>query len=215
MLIDNNSKLIMIGDSITDCERARPVGEGLFGAIGKGYVGLVQGLLESTYPEKNIRVVNMGASGNTVVDLCNRWKTDVLELNPDWLSIMIGVNDVWRQHDLPLFTEQHVYLEEYTDKLEQLILETKPILKGLVLMTPFFMDLNKNDAMRAMMDMYGEVVKSLAKKYDAIMVDTQAAFDEILQHRHSASIAWDRIHPNITGHMVIARAFLNSIGYIW
>ena len=101
MLMEPKSKLVMIGDSITDCERARPYGEGLFGAIGKGYVSLVDALLTAAYPELGIRVVNMGTSGNTVRDLSARWQSDVLDLKPDWLSVMIGINDVWRQYDLP------------------------------------------------------------------------------------------------------------------
>ncbi len=62
----------MIGDSITDCERARPVGEGLFDAFGKGYVSFVDGLLQARYLARGIRVVNMGLSGNTVRDLQGR-----------------------------------------------------------------------------------------------------------------------------------------------
>jgi len=64
MKIAPHSKLVFIGDSITDCERARPVGEGLFGALGKGYVSLVEGLLYAIHPAHKIRVVNMGSSGN-------------------------------------------------------------------------------------------------------------------------------------------------------
>src|SRR5262245_14983449 len=107
------SKLVLIGDSITDCERARPVGEGLFAALGKGYVSLVDSLLQSTYPQQGIRVVNMGISGNTVRDLKDRWSSDVLALEPDWLSIMIGINDVWRHFDSPWQHEWHVPLAEY------------------------------------------------------------------------------------------------------
>lgn len=215
MLIENNSKLVMIGDSVTDCERGRPLGEGLFGAIGKGYVGLVSALLEATYPERKIRVINMGSSGNNVVDLYNRWETDVVALEPDWLSIMIGINDVWRQYDMPLVKEVHVYLDQYSETLEKLVKETRPKLKGLVLMTPYYIESNANDSMRATMDQYGKVVKELADKYDAIFVDTQKAFNELLKHCHSSSIAWDRVHPNISGHMVLARAFLKAIGYSW
>ena len=82
----------MIGDSITDCERARPVGEGLFDASGKGYVSFVDGLLQARYTDHGIRVVNMGLSGNTVRDLQGRWQSDVLDLQPDWVSICIGIN---------------------------------------------------------------------------------------------------------------------------
>jgi lysophospholipase L1-like esterase len=215
MLLEKNSKLVMIGDSVTDFDRARPYGEGLFGGIGKSYVGLVDGLINATYPEKQIRVINMGTSGNTVRDLKARWQTDVLDLKPDWLSIMIGINDVWRQFDTPLITEGHVYIEEYRETLEQLVNEAKPGLKGLVLMTPYYIEKNPTDAMRAKMDQYGAVVKDIAKKHQAIFVDTQAAFDKILEHYYSAAINWDRIHPNLLGHTVLARAFLNAIEYTW
>jgi lysophospholipase L1-like esterase len=71
-----------------------------------------------------------------------RWQRDVLDLSPDWLSIMIGINDVWRQ-----------------------------------------------------------------------LVDTQLAFDHAMRHMHPAGLSGDRIHPNLPGHMIIARSFLNAIGY--
>ncbi len=215
MLIAPTSKLLMIGDSITDCERARPVGEGLFGAIGKGYVAQVDALLGSTYPAHQIRVVNMGCSGNTVRDLKARWQTDVLDQKPDWLSIMIGINDVWRQFDLPRQTEIHVGLEEYERTLDELVARTKLILKGLVLMTPFFIESQPNDAMRARMDQYSAAVKRVAAKHQTLFVDTQAAYGRVLAHTHSAALAWDRVHPNHIGHMVMARAFLDAVGYAW
>lgn len=213
MIMELNSKLVMIGDSITDCDRARPHGEGLFGAIGKGYVSLVDALLMAAYPERGIRVVNMGTSGNTVRDLKKRWQTDVLDLNPDWLSIMIGINDVWRQYDLPAQTEQHVYIDEYEQTLEALVKRTRPQLQGLVLMTPFYIEPNAEDPMRRTMDQYSEVVKEMAIKYDARFVDTQAAFNKVLAHIYPGALAWDRVHPNMTGHAVLARAFLEALEY--
>jgi len=215
MKIEKNSKLVMIGDSITDAGRARPVGEGVFDAIGKSYVGNIDALLCAGYPAYFIRVVNQGSSGHTVRDLKARWQTDVLDLKPDWLSIMIGTNDVWRQFDIPRQKETHVYIEEYEQIYEELIQKTRPVLKGLILMTPFYIEPNKNDAMRAQMDCYGAVVRRLANKHGAIFVDTQAAFDEVLKTYYPATIAWDRVHPTQTGHMIIARAFLKSIDYRW
>ncbi len=205
----------MIGDSITDCDRARPVGEGLFDALGHGYVSLVDGLLTARYPAHGIRVVNMGLSGNIVRDLQERWQSDVLDLQPDWLSICIGINDVWRHFDTPLQSEAHVSLEEYTRILETLVRTTRPRLQGLVLMTPYFIEPNRADDMRAMMDDFGAVVRLLAKTYDALLVDTQAAFDAVLQQLHPMALAWDRVHPTRTGHMILTRAFLQAIGYGW
>jgi lysophospholipase L1-like esterase len=215
MKIAPRSKLVMIGDSITDVERARPVGEGLFGAIGKGYVALVDAFLSTGYPDRGIRVVNVGCSGNTVRDLRNRWQADVLDLQPDWLSIMIGTNDVWRQFDLPRQPETHVGPEEYAETLDELVARTRPCLKGLVLMSPFYMEPSRKDRMRARMDQYGRIVARIAAKREAIFVDTQAAFDSVLKHCYPAALGWDRVHPNITGHMILARAFVNAVGFKW
>ncbi len=211
MKLAPKSKLVFIGDSITDCERARPIGEGLFNAIGKSYVSLVEGFLTAIHPAHAIRAVNMGMSGNTVLDLKKRWKTDVLDLKPDWLSVMIGVNDVWRQFDLPRQKEIHVSPKVYEKTLLELASKTRPKLKGLIIIAPFYLEPNQEDPMRKRMDQYGAITRKVAKKSDAIFIDTQAAFDELLKHMHSNAIAWDRVHPNMIGHSVIARAFLNAI----
>lgn len=215
MLIEAGSKLVMIGDSITDCGRACPVGEGPREGLGNGYVGIVHAVLATVRPDLGIRVVNTGIGGNTVRDLKARWQSDVVDLKPDWLSIMIGINDVWRQFDSPALTEKHVLIDEYKTTLDELVMQTKPSLKGLVLMTPYFIEPNTSDPMRAGMDEYAEVVKETARKHNALCVDTQAAFDKVCEHLHPMSIAWDRVHPSLTGHFILARAFLNAIGFQW
>lgn len=215
MIIPDTSKLLFIGDSITDCGRARPVGEGWAGTLGDGYVSQVDGLLLATNPEVRIEVVNTGISGNTVRDLKARWQKDVLDLKPDWLSIMIGINDVWRHFDTRLHTDMQVSHEEYAHTLEELISSTITGLEGLVLMTPFFIEPNHADPMREKMDQYGETVRMLAKKYEAVLVDTQAAFDAVLKKVHPMALAGDRVHPNVGGHFVLARAFLDGIEYKW
>ncbi len=212
MKLAPRSKLVMIGDSITDANRAKPVGEGLFGALGTGYVALVDAFLTAHYPDRGIRVVNMGTSGDTVRHLKARWQTDVLDLKPDWLSIMIGTNDVWRQFDLPRQPETHVDPAAYADTLDELVTRTKPALKGLVLMTPFYLEPSRRDGMRARMDQYGALVRKIATRHGALFVDTQAAFEPVLRHLYPASIAWDRVHPNLAGHLVLAQAFLAAIG---
>ncbi|WP_100408013.1 SGNH/GDSL hydrolase family protein [Bacillus solitudinis] len=215
MKLEQGMKFLLIGDSITDCERAKPEGEGLFGALGKGYVAFVDALLQSVYPELGIRTVNKGISGNTVRDLEKRWQEDVVDQQPDYLSIMIGINDVWRQYDTPFIKDYHVYIDEYKETLEALIKKTKPLVTGLVLMTPFYLESNEKDAMRHTMDQYGEVVKQLAEKYDCLFVDTQEAFNIILKELYSATLAWDRVHPTATGHMVLARVLLKELGFDW
>jgi lysophospholipase L1-like esterase len=215
MKLEQGAKLVMIGDSITDTGRKRPVGEGLNADIGNGYVAIVDAMLQTVYPELGIRVINMGTSGNTVLDLKDRWDTDVLELKPDWLTIMIGINDVWRQFDMPFQKETHVGIETYERELRALVQRTKPQLEGLVLMTPFYIEPNPEDAMRARMDEYGAVVKQIASEEGAIFVDTQAAFEPLLNHLYPAALCWDRVHPSMPGHMTLAKAFLDAIGFKW
>ncbi|MCM2531268.1 SGNH/GDSL hydrolase family protein [Neobacillus pocheonensis] len=215
MKLEQSQKLLFIGDSVTDCDRVKPEGEGLFGALGKGYVANIDALLQAVYPELGIRVVNKGISGNTVRDLKNRWQEDVFEQKPDWLSIMIGINDVWRQYDTPFIKEWHVYIQEYEETLWQLVAETKPLVKGLVLMTPFYLESNEQDKMRKTMNQYGRVVRKISEEANCQFVDTQAAFNEVLKDLYPATLAWDRVHPSAAGHMVLTRAFLKEIGFIW
>ena len=215
MMIPPNSKLVMIGDSITDCGRQRPIGEAYADGLGNGYVSLVDALLCSTYPGHHIRVLNLGIGGNTVLDLEARWQSDVLDLRPDWLSVMIGINDVWRQFDSNPAPEQVITRERYTAVLEKLIGSTRPALKGLVLLTPYYIQPDRSDPMRAMMDQYGAVVRQVALKYNALFVDTQAALDDVMKDIPPLSLAQDRVHPALAGHMVLARAFLSTIGYEW
>ena len=212
MLLEKNDTLLFIGDSISDYERARPVGEGLFNAWGRSYVADAASLLCCMYPELKLRIVNMGCSGNQVRDLANRWQTDVLDRHPDYVSVLIGINDVWRQFDSPQMPETHVPPEEFEATYEKLILDTLPHVKGMILMTPFFMEPNKQDSMRIRMDEYGAIVKKLAEKHGLIFVDLQSAWDRLFEHMHPCNIAWDRIHPNQIGCMYIAKQFLQAIG---
>lgn len=148
-------------------------------------------------------------------DLAARWQRDVLDLRPDWLSVMIGINDVWRQFDNPRRPEIHVGPEEYEATLEELLARAVPVVKNVVLMTPFYIEPNGNDPMRAQMDRYGRIVGKLAEKHHTVFVDTQAAFDAVLTTYYPAALAWDRVHPGQIGHMVLARAFLNAVGFAW
>jgi lysophospholipase L1-like esterase len=216
MQIAPNSKLVMIGDSITDAGRDHNNGgEGLFNSYGNGYVALVQALLHSRYPAHRIRVVNKGISGNDVRDLDRRWQKDVLNQEPDWVSVMIGINDVWRQFDVPQIAEQHVPLDAYRETLGRLVGSTRPQLSGMVVAAPYYIESQRGDAMRTRMDEYAAVAAEIAADNDCLFVDVQAAFDAYLAHFHSAQLAWDRVHPNTTGHMIIARAWLDAVGFTW
>jgi lysophospholipase L1-like esterase len=213
--VAQGARWVAIGDSITDAGRAKPIGENPNG-LGTGYVQTMDALLQAWYPARRIRIFNVGTSGHTVRDLAARWQTDVTDLQPDWLSIMVGANDVWRQFDRVTQPERSVLPDEYERTYDDLLARTAPTLKGgLVLMTPFFLELRTDDPMRARMDEYGAIVKRLAGKHKAVLVDSQAAFNAVLKELPSAMINWDRVHLNHIGAAVLARAVLSAVGFEW
>ena len=108
MIFENNDRIVFAGDSVTDMGSVQPVGEGLFDNLGRSYVRVVENYLVTGYPELNIRITNSGISGNTSRDLLERFDRDVVSLKPDWVSICIGINDVWRQFDTPAMLDCQV-----------------------------------------------------------------------------------------------------------
>ncbi len=207
-------RIVFAGDSITDMGSTLPVGDGsLWDALGRSYVRIVDNMLAAYYPEVRVRVTNSGVNGNSSRDLLERWQRDVLDLEPDYVSVCIGGNDCWRQFDSPAQKDQHIMPDEYEANLRKMIEMTLPKVKGMFILSPYYMEPNKADPMRARMDDYGAVCKKLADEYGCIFVDLQAMFDRYFRHRHSSFIAWDRIHPNQVGATVIAREFLFHCGF--
>ena len=210
MIFENLDRIVFAGDSVTDMGRAQPKGEGLFDNVGKGYVRVVENMLATFYPETFIRVTNAGTSGNTSRDLLERFDKDVVELKPDWLSICIGINDVWRQFDVPAMLDAHVSPEEYESNVETMILKMKDSVKGIFILSPYIIEPLREDAMRKRMDEYVAICKKLADKHGCRFVDFQKMYEDYCQIRHSSYIAWDRIHPNQIGATLMAREFLKQ-----
>lgn len=213
MIFENYDRIVFTGDSVTDMARARPYGEGLFDNLGRGYVRVIENMLNTWYPELLVRITNTGTDGNTSRDLIGRFQTDVVNLKPDWVSICIGINDVWRQFDSPAIPDDQVMPEEYEKNVETMILALKDHVKGIFLMTPYYMEPNAGDPMRKRMDEYGAICKKLAANHGCVLIDLQAVFDHYFTYRHSSYIAWDRIHPNQIGATIIARAFLQHCDF--
>ena len=135
MLFEKGQTILFIGDSISDYERSRPVGEGLFNAWGRSYVADVGSLLGCMYPELQLRITNMGISGNQARDLERRWETDVMERKPDWVSVLIGINDVWRQFDTPAMLDYAVSTEDYEKNMRAMIESAQKVAKGVIVYT--------------------------------------------------------------------------------
>ncbi|HEY2792735.1 MAG TPA: SGNH/GDSL hydrolase family protein [Micromonosporaceae bacterium] len=206
MLFEAGQHIVCIGDSITDCER-----RDAHAPYGNGYVSLVRAFVTASHPELGLRWTNRGVGGDTVRHLAARWDADAIEPAPDWLTVMIGINDIWRGYmDRP---DEAVPIGEYETTLRSL-LEQALDKTGcrLILADPYLIEPNREDPQRADTDIYASVVAELAAEFEAVHVPTQAAFDRVLASTVPADWAADRVHPNLAGHAVIARAFLEAIG---
>ena len=215
MIFQNMDRIVFAGDSVTDMGSTNPVGEGLFDSLGQGYVRMVDNMLAACYPHIKVRVTNSGISGNTSRDLLARFDRDVVALNPDWVSICIGINDVWRQFDTPAIPDGQVMPEEYEQNMEAMIGKVKGKVKGIFILSPYIMEPNSADMMRARMNEYVEICRRLAQKHGCVFVDFQKMYEDYCSVRHSCFIAWDRIHPNEVGATLMAREFLNRCGFNW
>ena len=213
MIFEQGDRIVFAGDSVTDMGSAQPVGEGLFDNVGRSYVRIVENMLSAVYPEVNLRITNSGVSGNTSRDLLERFDRDVVALNPDWVSICIGINDVWRQFDTPAMFDAQVMPDEYESNIEKMILAVKDKVKGIFILSPYYMEPNENDTMRARMDEYVAICRRLAEKHDCVFVDFQKLYANYCKVRHSTYIAWDRVHPNQIGATLMAREFLSHCGF--
>ncbi|MBR3966035.1 MAG: SGNH/GDSL hydrolase family protein [Clostridia bacterium] len=213
MIFENYDRIVFAGDSVTDMGSTNPVGEGLFDNVGRGYVRVLESMFAAYYPEVFLRITNSGISGNTSRSLLERYDRDVVELKPDWVSICIGINDVWRQFDSPAILSGHVLPEEYEANVEEMILRVKGNVKGVFILSPYIIESNKEDMMRKRMDEYVAICKKLAEKYNCIFVDFQKMYEDYCKIRHSSYIAWDRIHPNQVGATLMAREFLKHCDF--
>lgn len=211
-LFDKGDRLLFMGDSITDSNRlyeAMPAG---WGSWGDGYVNLLNAYTTALLPEEELMVVNRGVSGNTIVDLEQRWSADALAFNADWITVMIGVNDVWRHFDGTFAQVPLVSIAEFEACYRRLLDQTLPTVKGMILLSPFMVESSLEDAMRQRVDAYRGVVEKLAEEYQLSYGNVQAKVDEFLHHQSSYVLSSDRVHPSLAGHLLIAQTWLETVG---
>jgi lysophospholipase L1-like esterase len=204
-LIEDGAVVLFQGDSITDAGRDRYDGDHL----GFGYAMMAAAWFSALYPQKSVRFLNRGISGNRAIDLRDRWQEDCLELRPNWVSIMIGINDTWRRYDNNDPTSAQDYEVAYRTVLEQ----TRDRLNArLILCEPFVLPVPEDrEAWREDLDPRIGVVRRLAREFSAILVPLDAIFAQAVTQRESVFWASDGVHPTFEGHALIAQSWLQGI----
>ncbi len=207
--IQDGEKMLFIGDSITDCGRRDE-----FAPLGNGYVSIFTELATASYPERNIEWVNMGIGGNRTTHLKERWQTDVVDQKPDRLSIKIGINDLssFRRGD-----PDGVPVDQFEANYDEILARTQEALGDIpiLLITPFYISTNQDDEiegfMLAMLPKYISIIEKMSAKYDTLLLNLHDVFQEQLKYRPPSAFCPEPVHPNHTGHLVIANALMEFL----
>lgn len=205
-------RILFQGDSITDAGRDKKnQNANTAGGLGSGYAFLASGRLFELYPQLNLRIHNRGISGHKVHQLAERWEEDTVDLRPDVLSIMIGVNDHWHTLSGRYDGTAKVYRNDYDDLLRETVRKLPSV--KLIICEPFILtDVEKinRDEWIPLFDEYRTISRNLAAKYDAVFVPFQSIFDQALLRAPAEYWAADGVHPSIAGAQLMADAWVKG-----
>lgn len=215
--LKQGATVLIQGDSITDAGRNRKnTKPNDLKALGRGYAQLIAYHLLAKHPEKELKIFNRGISGHKVPDLDARWDRDCLDLKPDILSIMIGVNDYW--HTVAFGSKYKGTVESYESGFKALLERTQKALPEtrLVICDPFVVQA-ADKSTRA--DWFPEFdhrrakARSVAESAGAIYVEFQQMFDAAVAAGYPhKDLAGDAIHPTTHGHALMASRWLGDTG---
>ncbi|WP_161879691.1 SGNH/GDSL hydrolase family protein [Alkalibacterium sp. MB6] len=209
MKFNTHDTLLFIGDSTTDAGRDRMNPE----SMGQGFPLLISAALQNVFPEKRLTFINRGIGGDKLVDLKNRWEEDCLNLNPDIVTVMIGINDTWSNEskaDGPSEEELDEFESNYRFLLKSLHQRTDA---KVILMEPFVLPFPKDRVYwRADLDKRIHVVRKMAGEYQTELIPLDGLLNAAgLKNGFSYYTGDDGVHPTVAGHGFIAKTWIDSI----
>ena len=205
--------ILFQGDSITDCGRSKQGGI----RMGEGYAMLVKTYLAFENPNE-YEFYNRGISGNRIVDVYARIKSDIINLKPDYMSLLIGVNDVWHEIEAQNGVDADKFEKIYCMLIEE-IKAALPDIK-LMILEPFCLRGPATDNTEEKPDKWNvfnsevkkraEKAKAVAEKYGLVYVELQKHFDELAKTAENTYWLVDGVHPTYMGHEMIKREWLKA-----
>ena len=210
--LKSGAVVLFQGDSITDAGRDKKnQSANNSQGLGRGYPNLIGGALLADYPEKKLTVLNRGISGHKVPDLAARWQKDTIDLKPDILSILIGVNDIWHK----LAGRYDGTVQDYETGFRKLLKETQEKLPNvrIVICEPFVLRCGAvNDTWFPEFDQRREVANQLAAELKLDRVPFQIMFDDATKVAPPEYWAGDGVHPTLAGHALMAKTWREVVG---
>jgi len=211
-LIGKGDTVLLQGDSITDAGRSRKQEDKAnnIGGMGHGYALLILAGLLGKQRDPDLKVYNRGISGHKVFQLADRWDKDCLDLKPDVVSILIGVNDIWHKLDGRYDGTIEIYERDYRALLKR-TQQALPNVK-LVICEPFVLRCGAvNDKWFPDFDGYRAAAKRVATDFKAVFVPFQSMFDKAVQDAPPQYWAADGVHPTLAGAQLMADAWLEAV----
>ena len=199
-------KLIFQGDSITDAGRDRRN----YHDLGNGYPKYVAEIIKNTYGDIDFEFINFGISGNRTCELFDRLYKDGIELQPDVISILIGINDVWHryEHTRIATTDAQIALN-YREMLKRIKRETNA---KIIMLSPYVLDAADKAHMKEDLKTVLPIVRELAAEYADVYVPLDELFEEAIKSQpHPLYYSDDGVHPNVNGAKFIAEHYARAI----
>jgi acyl-CoA thioesterase I len=198
-------KILFLGDSITDCGRREPA----YKPMGRGYVSLIYRWLIARYPSLGLQFFNRGISSDRSRDLVRRWDEDCQQIQPDLLSILVGINDTWRRYESKDPTSVEDFEKNYEAVLQRVAGAGNPI---LVLCEPFLLAHPQGiEVLREDLDPKIQVVREMARKYGAIYVPYDGIFAAASISVAPSYWAEDGMSPTDAGHALMAQVWMEYV----
>jgi lysophospholipase L1-like esterase len=200
------------GDSITDGNRTR--NNDWNHVMGHGFAYIAASRLWCDFPERNLHFFNRGVSGNKITDLAARWQTDAVDLQPDVISILVGINDIAAY----INGNKDFSADNYEKNYRELLEKTKQALPHvqLILCNPFMLPLGRVidnlTQYQTELSLRSSIVEKLSIEFDAIHIPFQTIFDKAIEKIAANYWIWDGIHPMPAGHELMAREWLHVVG---
>ena len=196
-------RIVFFGDSITDCERNRNDEK----SLGNGYVKVLADKLRPIYPDMDIELINKGVSGNEVCDLLARVRSDVIDLNPDAVVIMIGINNVIHKFKYG----KELNLKQFESDLTELLERLKEAGIAVIFLEPFLLPAHDKLRMRNIFDEELKIIDRVASEICDEFVAYDEMFNGIVQSIPYTEYSADGVHPTHRGSRLIADTAIKAI----
>ena len=199
-------RILFQGDSITDASRDRRN----YYDLGKGYAKVAAELIKEAHPDLDIEFINLGIGGNRTDQLFDRLYKDAIELQPDIISVLIGINDVWHRYGSEKVATTNEQIElNYRTILNELRAKTNA---KIMMLSPYLLDCDNKDDIRADLPSVIAIVRKLASEYADVYVPLDEYFEEALKTMPEPRYySADGVHPNQNGAEFIGKLYAEAI----